>query len=431
MKRKALTLLFLLWSPGASVLADTLFDLYQQAKTADPQFKITQAEYDAVAERRNQARADLLPGVGLGADYNKVWGGADSEDNTNHNYSLSLTQPLYKPNARLGLSSADLEIEKVKADLQTAEQDLMIRTASSYFGVLSARDGLRYAQNNKNAIRKQLEQSQQRYDVGLIAITDVRESQAGYDLATADEIQAQNTLNNSHEDLREITGVYRNTEDLAILGDKLALLIPEPENIDEWTETGLAQSPLLTAAQHQLEIAGLAIKRARTGHLPVVNLTGRHNVQRIDSDNFDRHNRVTSIGVELSMALDAGGKVRSGIREAQIRYTQALDGLERQRRATQKQIHAAYLNVISGISRVKALKQAVFSTQTAYEATATGFDVGTRTSVEVLNSQREVLRAQRDYARARYDYVLNTLRLKQAAGLLAEADLEKLNPWFQ
>lgn len=409
--------------------AESLHGLYQQAQANDPQFKIAETERQAVAEKRSQAKAGLLPSLNAAASYTKDWAQGKSRDSTTSGYNLTLTQPLYARGNWIALSQADSEIQRAEANYQGARQELMTRLAGRYFDLLSAADNLEFAGNNKAAIQRQLDQTKQRFEVGLIAITDVQESQAGYDLAVAEEILAVNTQDNAKEALREVTGAYPGK--LAGLACEAPLVAPQPADIEAWAKLALEQNPQIAAAQAAAELARQEIERQRSSHYPQLDLVARHSYNDVNGGMplLSGYSLDNSLGVQLSLPLDVAGGVRARTREAEYRHQQALDNLDKQRRAVELQAHQAYLNVISGSSRVKALRQAVVSNRTAYEATQTGFDVGTRTSVDVLNAQKELLRAQRDHTKARYDYLLNTLRLKQAAGSLSEEDLAALSAW--
>jgi len=419
-----------------NVEAETLLELYQQAERHDPQLKIAHAELLAVLENKPQAQAQLLPQLSLGAEIaetlrNQHWLTGDVTEDTTGGYDLSLSYPLYHRPRNIRLAQTDSEIQQAQVEYEYARQTLMERLATGYFNVLAAHDSLEFAKAAQEAFQRQLEEAQQRFEVGLIAITDVQEAQAGYDLSVAEKIQAQNQLDNAYEALREITGRYHKV--LAGLSEDAPLLGPQAEEIDQWTQVALSQNPQLRAAQHAVEAARQEVERQRAADLPTVDLIGQHRFNdRIRGEDTPLSTTATinSIGVQLSYSLYEGGAIRARVRQAQQRYHQALERLEQQRRSIERKTHSAFLNLLSNISQVKALKQALVSTETALEAVKTGFEVGTRTSVDVLNAQRDLLDAQRNYARARYDYVLYTLRLKLAAGALSIEDLTEINDWL-
>jgi len=409
--------------------AKSLHELYQLAKTSEPDFQIAALERDAARERYLQAKSAFKPSASAAASFGKGWDEELEETSDNVGYTLSLDYQVYNRSRDITLTQSERSIEKVEANYQNAEQGLTLQVAQLYFNVLRAIDDLVFSRVSKEAIKKQLEQSQQRFEVGLIAITDVQESQAGYDLAIADEIQAQNALDTAYEALREVVGEYH--QDLDILRDEIPLLDPDPANMEKWVESAIENNPALAAAQYDVEIAKESINLRRSEHYPIVAASASHGYSDQTSNGFSSDGFDNRIGLSVQMPFDLSGRLRAQTREAQIQYNQSLDSLEKQRRQIQRNVRDSYLNVQSGISRVKALKQAVVSNETAYSATLTGFEVGTRTSVDVLNARQALLNAQRNYSNARYIYITNTLQLKQAAGLLKEEDLEKLGEWLQ
>ena len=420
--------------------ATTLVELYDISLEADPEYQGAVAANMAAQELTPQARSFLLPNLSAGgavrhnyADVIKSGTGPTGDtDWGDQQADITLTQPIYARDLFIALDQADLRTKQANAEFAFARQELMLRVAERYFGVLRARDQLDFAKAALEAFGQQLKQAQQRFEVGLIAITDVEEAQSGFDLATADVIAAENDLDNAREALREVTGLY--TADLASLGEAMPLVAPDPADINQWTETALRQNLEITAARFAASNAKEEIERIASGHYPTLDLTGR--AQYFNSDGgiggIATNNRTVDgqIGLELTVPIYEGGLVVSQTRESRHLYQQSLDDLERQRRAVQRQARAAYLNLQSDISRVKALVQAVKSTVSAKEAIDAGFQVGTRTSVDVLNAERRVFEARRDLAFSRYDYIINRLTLKQAAGTLSEADIELVNSWL-
>ena len=430
-------LLLIIYGFSYSIQAETLLELYQLAQQNDPQLKMANQEYLATLEKRPQARASLLPQLTLGANATENWrtenwmSGNDRE-NTTLGYNVSLRYALYRRDLKIQLEQADSQIKQAELTYEAARQALMERLSTRYFEVLAAHDNLKFEQSAKQAFKRQLDEAQQRFEVGLIAITDVEEAQAGYDLAVANEILAQNERDNAQEALREITGTYHRA--LATLKEDTPLLAPEPADIDKWTEIALEQNPYMLAVQFALETARQEVKKQRAANWPTLDWVAQHSYNEVirgndnPSGTFANNN---NIGIQLIYFLYDGGAIRSRTKEAQQRRVQALEQLEQQRRVTQSQTRQAYWNLQSNISRVKALKQALVSSETALKSIQTGFELGTRTSVDVVNAQRDLLRAQRNYSSARYDYVLNTLRLKQAAGLLSSDDLVGINHWLK
>ena len=264
----------------------------------------------------------------------------------------------------------------------------------------------------------------------MIAITDVKEAQASFDNSLSQEIIAANSLENAREALHLIIGEPL-TEPLQTLGESIDLVIPEPQNIDDWANQAQQSNLSLIASQYALQAARDNRKSASAGNHPTVDLVASYSDNSIDSDtsgDFDTDDLTVSI--QMNWSLYNGGNTSATIRQAQANYALAQNNLLLQKRSVSQQARNAYLAVVSGIGQVNALKQALISSQAALEATEAGFDVGTRTSVDVLNSLRETYRSQRDYASARYQYLIDTLKLKQAAGLLKDDDLFALNTWL-
>ncbi|MBT4451446.1 MAG: TolC family outer membrane protein, partial [Gammaproteobacteria bacterium] len=326
--------------------------------------------------------------------------------------------------------AVEAQITQSEADYKAAQQDLIIRATEAYFNILSARDSVEFAQAEKNAIGRQLEQAKKRFEVGLIAITDVKEAQASYDFSLSQEIIADNTLDNARQALQVIIGQPLSGP-LMPLGDGVQLVIPEPANASAWVEQAQKFNLNLASSQAGLRAANENRKIAKAANKPTVNLVASYQANTIDSDlsgGFDTND--LTLSVQLNMPLYTGGRTSGVISQSESDYATAQSNLLLQKRLTSQQTSNAYLAVVSGIGQVNALKQALVSTTAALEATEAGFDVGTRTSVDVLNSLRETYRSKRDYASSRYDYLINTLKLKQAAGLLNEEDIPAINQWL-
>lgn len=420
--------------------AEDLLEIYRLAVESDPQLRAAEAGNLAAQEVRTQSRAALLPQINAGADYTRHE--SDLQDSTNpqanlgtseydsNGYGISLKQSIYHHEYYVQLKQADARIAQANAEYEAAKQGLILRAAEAYFNLLGAQDSLATAEATKRAISQQLNQTQQRFEVGLSAITDVHEAQAAYDLAVAAELAAQSQVDNARENLREIIG--RDPVALAALKEEVPLLPPEPAEINQWVETAQKQNLPLQAREAAARAAREEISRRKAGHYPTLDLIGNHNYSdNMDSPTFGSKGSDTTIGIQLNVPIYSGGLTTAQTREARALYTQAQEALEQQRRATVRETRNAYLGVTTGISQVQARKQALASAQTALEATQAGFEVGTRTIVDVLDAQRVRFTAQSDYLRARYDYLLATLRLKQAAGSLSMTDIEQLNTWLK
>lgn len=421
---------------SSSLMAGDLLSVYQLAKQNDPTLQAAEQSRFAVGEIKPQSRALLLPNLSVAGDTTDNSVDTDSnfnfnpsrdEDFNTNGYTVTLVQPVFDYDLWVGLSQADSTDKQAAADYITAEQDLIIRLATRYFNVLGAQDNLEFSNAEKDANARQLEQAKQRFEVGLIAITDVHEAQARYDITVADVILAENLLANTRDALEEIIGVYN--EDIKPLKEKIPLLSPEPANQEEWVTSAYQSNPTIASANFGLEIARDEVKRQRSGHFPTVDVVASHSDDSSNSAfGFERES--DAISLQLNLPIYQGGFVNSRTREAAYRHNEAKQLLEQSRRAVARQTRDAYLGVISSISRVKAFNAAVISNTKALEATEAGFEVGTRTIVDVLLSTSQLYLAERDYARSRYDYILNTLSLKQAAGTLNEQDIAFINEWI-
>lgn len=423
--------------PLAAAAAD-LADVHGLAFRNDSVLKAASAARLAAFEAKPQSRALLYPSLAFSANYehtredvretDRGAPGVSSFDRSA--YVLALNQPLYNRDYFVRLRQADATVARADAIYRSAEQALIVRVAEAYFNLLAAHDNLEFARAEKDAIEQQLEQAKQRFDVGLIAITDVHEAQAAFDLAKAREIVASNQLASSQEALYEITA--QNIGEAAPLADKIPLASPEPADIEHWSRIALEQNFELLAAQYNEQAARDQVRLQRAGHHPTLDLIASLGYFDDDggvSGETEVEDRV--IGLQFNLPLYAGGAVTSRTREAAYQLTQAREELESQRRATLRQARDAYLAVVAAINSVNALEQAKVSAQSALDATEAGFEVGTRTTVDVLSSQSDLFAARREFALARYEYILNLLRLKQASGLLLQADVEEINRWLK
>jgi outer membrane protein len=414
------------------VHAGDLLQVYQQARENDPQYATARAEYRAAREAAPQARAAVLPQVTLSAgrfENEEESANGQNSDFTSTQTQIELRQTLFDWSEYAGLGRADALVAEAEATLAGAEQDLIIRASEAYFDVLSARDNLRFARAEKKAIGRQLEQARERFDVGLIAVTDVKEAQASYDLAVSREIEAANRLDNARESLRTITGSPPGI--LSGIAVELALDRPDPEDPATWVDRALEQNPDYLAARSAAETARHEIKQARSGHYPSVDLVARHSEQETQfAGNIPSDTETDSIGVELQWTLFAGGATMSQSDQARARFQAAQSRVVSARRNVEQNVRNVYRSMMASISQVRALQQAVESNQAAVEATRAGFRVGTRTAVDVLNVLRDLYQAQRDFADARYQYVVNRLRLEQATGTLTVEDVRQVNTWL-
>jgi outer membrane protein len=411
-----------------AVYAENLIDIYDLAKKNDPTFQAAVATQNAAHETVKQSRGEFLPNVGLRAGYSDTAGDSQpfSSTSATTSYSVTLSQPLYNSNIAANHSLNKNFVKQSDADFKSAEQSLIVRVANQYFSVLGAQDNLEFSKAEKNANERQLEQTKQRFEVGLVAITDVHEAQARYDLSVSQLISAENLLNNEVEALRAITGEYHNS--LSALQDDTPLQSPEPNDIEKWTKLALEQNQDLISTRYFVEQSRDAVDIQRAGNKPTLDFTTTYS--HSDNDDYGTID-TTSYGVQFNMNLFAGGTISANIQQAQYNLTRAMENLEKARRTTQQTVRSAYLGVLSAISQVKALRQAVISSESRLKASEAGFEVGTRTTVDVLDARRELFNSQREYARSRYDYILQLLKLRQAAGTLSAEDLNRVNNWLQ
>ncbi len=432
--------------------AASLLEIYQQALQSDPQIHEAEARRLAALEAKPQARGVLLPQINATGDWaeNDVSGANFSfinndtttfdQSSTNTNWNVSLRQSLFRWDQIVNLKRADKTVTRAEAVREAAQQDLIVRVAQRYFDVLAAEDRLTSINANREAIARQLEQAKQRFEVGLIAITDVQESQAAYDQSVANEIGAKRTLATARELMREITGEYESEFDAP--ADDFPLINPE-NNETSWVELSLAQNLNLVASRLDEQLARDEIAFRKTGHYPTLDLVVSTGENTSEGDVFssssagsatnffDDSTTRDQVSLQFTVPLFAGGGTSSRVREAVYLHRASREQLQRVTRETERQARDAYLGVLSEISRVQALEQAVASSRTALQATQAGYEVGTRTIVEVLNSQFSLYVAITNFYQSRYDYIMNAIRLKQAAGTLQIQDLEKIDRWLK
>jgi len=431
--------IFLCSAAGTASALD-LKEAMELAQEYDTTFQAAYAAYLAASEASNQSTSQVLPQIGFdayikrGRTENDRSGLVTKSDNNGDGYSLNLNQVIYNKTIFDNLDQGDATVAKAIADLQTAKQDTIVRVARAYFDVLTAIDTLESASAQKKAIGKQLEQSKERFNVGLSAITDVKEQQASYDVASADEIIAINDLSNKREALRFIINVY--PENLEIAREDMPLVVPEPMDINAWQEKSLENNFSMISAKYAVEFAQSAYEGSKGGHYPTLSLGASYAVDNNDERNFSgitlpaSENTDATVMLNLNVPIYSGGFTSSTVRQKLSELDQAKALQEQAKRRTIGLSRSAYLSLEADIAQVKARKQAVISTQTSLDATLAGYEAGTRTTVDVLLSQRQVYSSQRDYSIARYTYLTDSLVLKQVAGILTPADVDEINNWL-
>ncbi|OEF25481.1 outer membrane channel protein TolC [Vibrio rumoiensis] len=438
--KKLLPLFVSLTLGGAHLAhADDLAEIYNQAKENDPQLLSSKADRDAAFESIDSTRGVLLPQINLTAGYN-ITRNIDSHDsgrpsayldeNNNFTAGLDFSQQLYQRDSWVNLDIAEQNARQQDSAYAAQQQDLILRVSQAYFGVLQAQDNLSFVSAEKKAVGRQLEQTKQRFEVGLSAITDVHDAQAQYDSVLADEILAQNDLTNSYEALREITG--QDNKDLRVLDTK-RFSANKPQTtqnslVDEAQQKNL---DLLTARIAQ-DIAKSNISLANSGYTPSLTLDAGYQYSDVDAhnDHSSLNNYKSNdynVGINLVVPLYQGGSTSADVKTAEYQYVSASQQLEATYRGVVKNVRAYYNNINASIGTIRAYQQSVISAKSALEATEAGYEVGTRTIVDVLDSTRSLYDANRNLSDARYNYILSVLQLKQAVGTLSEQDILDIN----
>ncbi len=426
---------------SAPVHAEDLVEVFMASRLSDPKYRAARYEFEAASFAEPQARAALLPSVSFEytktrtdqnilSSNNAVFASGRSIYST-ENQTLSLTQPIFKLAAWRGYQQAKIKVRQAAAVFSAAEQDLMLRVATAYIGVLAARDAVTFSTAEKEAIQRQLDLVQQKFSSGLVAIANLHDAKARFAVKDADLISARNDLDDKTQALREISG--KAFTRLKPLQDTIPLDQPQPNSIDHWVESALSQNILLEARRQAVEIAQAEIGRQQAGHYPSVDLVVTQNRKDTGGSLFGGGSNVETADLMLRIAvpLYSGGLVSALSGEAMKRYEGAREDLERDARLTERQTRAAFQGVTGGVSRVQALAQGVTSAESARELKVEGYKSGLETILQVLDAERDLYAAKRDSARARYEFLLNRLRLKQAVGTLSEADLDAMNRMMQ
>jgi len=433
--------LFILSNASTATALD-LSEALDLAQQYDTTYQAAYAGYLAAIESSSQSTAAILPQIGFNAfiqrgrtEIDKVGSPLVKSDNNNDGYSINLNQVIFDKTVFDNLNQGDAIAAKALADLESAKQDTILRVATAYFDVLTAIDTLETASAEKKAIGKQLEQSKERFNVGLSAITDVKEQQASYDIAVADEIIAINNLSNSRETLRVIINVY--PENLEIARPDIPLVVPEPMDIHAWEEKAQQTNFSLLSANYTVDAAQSAYDGSKGGHYPTLSLNASYGIVNSDARDIGfsqplpaNENTDAKVILSLDIPIYSGGRTSSTVRQKLSELNQAKALRELEKRKTIALARSAYLSLEADIAQVKARKQAVISTQTSLDATMAGYDAGTRTSVDVLLSQRLLYSSQREYSVARYTYIKDSLELKRVAGTLTTNDVTKINEWL-
>ncbi|MGK9173882.1 outer membrane channel protein TolC [Yokenella regensburgei] len=437
--KKLLPILIGLSLTGFSAMsqAENLLQVYQQARTSNPDLRKSGADRDAAFEKINEARSPLLPQLGLGADYTYGNGYRDSNGiNSNAtSASLQLTQTIFDMSKWRALTLQEKSAGIQDVTYQTDQQTLILNTATAYFNVLSAIDSLSYTEAQKQAIYRQLDQTTQRFNVGLVAITDVQNARSQYDTVLANEVTARNNLDNAVESLRQVTGnYYPQLASLNVDGFKT----DKPKAVNTLLKDAESRNLSLLQARLTQDLAREQIRQAQDGHLPTLDLTASTSVSNTKYNGSatsgansqayqDRNIGQNSVGLSFSLPLYQGGMVNSQVKQAQYNFVGASEQLESAHRSVVQTVRSSYNNLNASISSINAYKQAVVSAQSSLDAMEAGYSVGTRTIVDVLDATTTLYNAKQQLSSARYNYLINQLNIKSALGTLNEQDLVALN----
>lgn len=412
--------------------AHNLLQVYEMAYHNDPTYKAAETDYLAAREAFPQARANLLPSLTLDGEIARSKRELDEGDTLNtSSYTLTLSQRIFHLNDWFALKGASYSVKRAAAIFAASQQDLMLRVATAYFDILAAQDDLSFALVQKKQLGEQLHQTKERFKVGVVAITDVKEAQSRYDSARATAIGQENELANRQEELRAIIQLEPGVIDR--LQETIPLVRPSPQNMAAWVSTAERQDYDLIAARYAVKAAKQNKYEQYAGHMPTVTFTS--NFQGRD-ENFQRAQSATpfakswSVALQGSVPIFSGFGVQSRARQASYQHLSAMHNYELAHRTTLNNTRNAYRGILTSISQVHALHEAVQSAETALEATKAGFSVGTKTNVDVLDRISDLFQQRQRYSAARYAYVLNTLQLKREAGILSVPDLEQINRWL-
>ncbi len=434
---------------ATNTYAADLMEVFKQSVHSDPQFQAAEAERLSQHQNVPISRSFLLPSLIASADslYNRqnnkttvgAGAGVGGVGATNigqgvfrynsNGYTLNLSQPLFDYGAWSQLKEAEASVKAADAQYAADVQDLISRVISAYLNVLLTEDNLAFTEAEKRAVYRQLDQVRQQYKVGLVAITGLYQAQAQYDSIVAEEIAAKNDIINAKEDLRAITGIYYNN--LSGLAKQVPLINPVPLNVDRWVLTSEKQNWSIQAARFNSLALRKQIQVEFSGHLPILDAVAQYDRQKTGASPSGNVNlRTGSVGVQLTVPILEGGFVSASTKQAEYNYEKAVDQLEQARRTAVTDARQSYNNVMAGISKVKADKQAIVSNQSSLRSTIEAYKVGTQTMLDVLQAQQDLYDAQRIHASDQYAYINATVALKQAAGTLSVTDVERINQWL-
>jgi outer membrane protein len=415
------------------VQAQSLVDLYASARVFDATYQSAKSQYTATLARADQAKAAILPTVGLalGASATNLDNTLPTANQGNYNTqsaTLSASQPLYRPANRASYEQGKKQVDLAEAQLAAADQDLIVRVSQAYFDVLAAMDTLTFVKAQKAAVGEQLASAKRNFEVGTATITDTREAQARFDLGNAQEIAAENDLRVKKIALDQLVG--KNDAQPKSLALPLALPALLPADVKSWVTQSETGHPGIRQAQVALDVAQLETQKAQAGHKPTLDLTAGYNITHNNgsaSVASDFRTNAATIGLAFNLPLFAGYAIQNRVRETVALEEKARNDLDGSKRAVAQSTRSAFFGVLSGQGQVKALEAAEASSQSALEANQVGYQVGVRINIDVLNAQSQLFQTKRDLAKARYDVLVGGLRLRQASGTLKAEDLNRVN----
>jgi outer membrane protein len=411
--------------------AQSLVDLYESARGFDASYQSAKSQYTATLAKAEQAKAAVLPTVGLSAGVSRT-----NLENTlsatraygTQQVTLSASQPLYRPANQASYEQGKRQVDLAQAQLLAADQDLIVRVSQAYFDVLGSHDSLNFVRAQKAAVAEQLASAKRNFEVGTSTITDTREAQARFDLSTAQEIAADNDLRIKKLALDQLVG--KADAQPKALAQPLSLPALVPNDVNVWVAQAQATHPVIQQTQIALDVAQLETQKAQAGHKPTLDLTAGYNVTQNDGSpslSSDYRTNAASIGLSFNMPLFAGYAIQNRVKETLALEDKARNDLEGAKRSVGQGTRTAFFGVMSGQGQVKALEAAEASSQSALEANQLGYQVGVRINIDVLNAQSQLFQTKRDLAKARYDVLVGGLKLRQANGTLKADDLQTVN----
>jgi outer membrane protein len=417
--------------------AQSLLQIYQEAKGHDATYAAAKAQAEATAAKAAQAKAALLPTLGMSFSKTRIQAenpsGAQLTDYNNKSSGLSLTQPIFSAANWATYKQGEQSLQLSTAQLLVAEQELILRVSQAYFDVLTTAEALTSVQAQKKAVSEQLASAKRNFEVGTATIVDTREAEASYDRVISLELSAENDLRTKKLALDQLAG--KSNLQPAPLNLKSALTAPQPQDAEAWVKQALENNTTLQQLRVAHEVAKLDTDKAKAGHLPTLELSAKYGETRCTGSTVPQpttcSNDAKSLGLTLNIPLFAGFAVQNRVKETVSLQEKTRAELEAAERTVDQNTRSAYFGLLTGLSQVKALVASETSSQSVVDATKLGYQVGVKTNLDVLNSQTQLFQTKRDLAKARYDVLQGQLKLRQAAGVLKAEDVQSINDLLQ